>query len=501
VVPSDEPATAKTPWLQGLHPTYRLLMRWAFIALLVGVAFHNTIISAWATTTAGGLGGYVWIVPMAALLTAGGIAVRKRTELPIHDRQTDVIVAILGLGMSALLYAVLMPRYALYYHLLRLDLVALWMFLVSCCVALFGLRPTIRFGWAWAVLFTIFPLPYYILVISLGGNRTAAGIGTMMIAAFATAVAVGRKASRGMMGANAAWAVGLLVLGVMAVFFRDANPRLYQYLPAMTAMLLVGSAMYRADRRHNTIVPLQRKVEPLAANQIWSAVPLVAVVALALSLVPLPKSGLAPPMRVPEMNFAAQPAAPPGWHLVESQQYDWVVRFYGRGSTLVRQRFIADTGNPVYDKFSRPRTIVVDTITTPRPFSLNVFPARMIYRISGIRQSGTRAVDLGYGTQADLFSVVDDSILVTWDGLQWTWTNGRIGRRVLAIAVDNHEDNAPFPQPAGGTRATVESLFTVLFRGNAAVEDDNPHIKDDALLSEFGHAMVRGQLQPLGYPA
>ena len=43
---------------------------------------------------------------------------------------------------------------------------------------------------------------------------------------------------------------------------------------------------------------LDRKLEPLAAKQIWSAVPVVFVVALVLSLVRLPDIGVAPPMTV-----------------------------------------------------------------------------------------------------------------------------------------------------------------------------------------------------------
>ena len=120
------------------------------------------------TTRSGGLGGYAWTVPVAAILAGIGVARRKRTELPIHDRQTDVIVGIMGLVLALLLHGVLLQRYALYFHLLRLDLVALWLFIVSASVALFGLRPVTRFAWVWALLFMVFPLPYYILVVLLG---------------------------------------------------------------------------------------------------------------------------------------------------------------------------------------------------------------------------------------------------------------------------------------------------------------------------------------------
>ncbi|CDO09743.1 hypothetical protein C1S82_08290 [Mycolicibacterium cosmeticum] len=484
--------------VENLHPVTRMFWRWGFIAILTVVAFHRSLASAWATTVGGGFGGYVWLVPIAALLAAIGIARRNRTELPIHDRQTDIIVATMGLVMALLVHGVLLQRYSLYFHLLRLDLVAMWLFIVSASVAMFGLRPVIRFGWAWLVLFMVFPLPYYVTVILLGGNRLAAGVGTMVIAAAATATAVGRKVSRGMVGSNLAWLVGLVMLGFMAVFMPNAHLITYQYVPALTSICLVASLMFLADRWGLPKRVLDRKLEPLAARQIWSAVPLVLVIAALLSVVRLPEVGLAPAVRVEAMDFGAPLKAPPGWRILETQRYDWVTRFYGRGAVLVRQKMVAETGNPVYDKFSRPRTIMVDSVTTLRPFSLNVYPSRMLYRINGIRLSGVRPADLGYGVPADLFSVIDDRLLVTWDGLQWTWTNGEVGRRILAIAVDNHEDWAPFPQPTGGVAPTLNSLFTVLFRGNSAAANEDPDIKDDDLLTEFGHALVRAQMEPLG---
>ena len=40
-------------------------------------------------------------------------------------------------------------------------------------------------------------------------------------------------------------------------------------------------------------------------------------------------------------------------------------------------------------------------------------------------------------------------------------------------------------------------MFTVLFRGNAALRPEHD-VKDDELLTEFGHALVGAQLAPLG---
>lgn len=476
--------------VENLHPVTRLVLRWAFIALMTVIAFQESLRSAWATTVGGGIGGYVWLVPIATVLAAVGIARRHRTELPIHDRQTDIIISVMGLVLSVLIDGVLLERYAAYFHLLRLDLVALWLFVTCSSVAMFGLRPVIRFGWAWLVFLMIFPLPYYLMVVLLGGNRVSAGVGTMVIAAAATAVAVGRHLSRAMVGSILAWLVGLPILGGMALYLPEAPLWAYQYIPALTAICLVGSAMFLVSRRGVDKRVLDRKMEPLAVRQIWSTVPLVVAVSLVLTLFRVPDIGLPTPSPVSRMDFNAQFQPPPGWHVVETQQYDWVDRFYGRGAVLTRQKMVADSGRPQYDKFGRPRTVMVDSIVTRRPFSLSVYPLRMLYRINGIRFSDARPAELDGVVDAHLFSVVDDKILVGWDGLQWTWIDGDIGRRVLVIAVDNHEDWAPFPQPTGGLWPTINSLFTVLFRGNAATENAHPNVKDDDLLTEFGQALV-----------
>ncbi|MBS1693667.1 MAG: hypothetical protein JST91_15750 [Actinobacteria bacterium] len=489
---------APLTWLYSLHPAYRLILRWGYIAVLTVVAFRATIRSVVESTLAGSLIGYVLVVPVAAALAAVGVARRHRTELPIHDRQTDMIVGVMGQVLALLLHAVLLQRYALYYYLLRLDLVALWVFVLSASILLFGLRPVIRFAWVWALLSMVFPLPYYIIVILLGGTAFAAGTGTIVVAGVAVGIAVGRVPRRGVIGSAIVWVVGIVVLALMAHYLPDAPLIVYQAVPALMAICLVGTGMFLHVRRGEPKRLLNRQVEPLAAKQVWAALPVVLVVAVALSFVRLPDPGFTPTRYVDGLRLNGAQQAPPGWHSATIDEYTWVSRLFGADATLVRQKMVADTGDPRFDKFARPRTLVVDTTTTHRPFSFNVYPARVLYRVEGIRLSALRPVDLGYGVEADLFSAVDDRLLVTWDALQWKWSNGDTAQRMLVIAVDNHEDDAPFPQPTGGMLPTLNSMFTVLFRGNSATDDADPNTKDDQLLVEFGRALVRSELEPLG---
>jgi hypothetical protein len=481
-----------------LHPWTRVGLRWAFISILAVIAFWPSLVSLAMTTRGGGLNGYIWMVPAAAILAAQGVARRPRTELPIHDRQTDIIVGIMGLVFALLLHGVLLQRYALYFHLLRLDFLAMYVFVLSSAIVLFGLRPVARFAWVWLLLLAVFTLPYHIMVILLGGNRIAAGAATLIIAGAATGIAVGRTARRGWIGGMAAWGVGLVVLVVMAVFFPYAPVTVYQEAPALTATALVGLVMFFLARRGQSKRILNRKVEPIAAGQVLAGLPLVLVIAILLAMVKLPVIPAPPPARFAGLQISGPLNPPAGWHVTETEDYPWVKRLHGRISRLTRQRMVADVGNPQWDKLSRPRTVMVDNVVTDRPFSFNVYPAKVVYDVTATRLSKPRRVDLGYGVVGEAVSVVDDHLLVTWNMLQWTWRNDQRAQRILLITVDNHEDNAPFPRPSGAIAPTLSTIFTVLFRGNSAVDDSNPTFKDVDLLTVFGRGMVRAQIEPLG---
>ncbi|MCG5431860.1 hypothetical protein LV457_06080 [Mycobacterium sp. MYCO198283] len=494
------PIEAFLRWYYALHPTYRLAVRWALILGAAGVAFHASIASVAETTKHGGIGGYVWTVPTAAALVAVGVARRHRTELPIHDRQTDIIVGGMCMVLALLIQGVLSPRYALYFHLLRLDLLAMWLFVVSCCIVLFGLRPVIRFSWVWLLLAMVFSLPYYLLVVFLDGGAFAAGAATLIIAGIATGIAVGRTMRRGLLGSLGSWAVGFAVLISVDQFFPDVPLIVYQQLPALSAICLVGMAMYWRARRGAPKKLLDRKVEPLAAKQVWAAVPLVVIAALLLAVLPLPAQVSTTPIGGPAphpLAFGQALLAPPGWRTERRVDYPEVDRLYGDSAVLVRQRMVAERGDIRFDKQARPRTLIVDSIVARRPFAFDVYPARVLYGLTSARLSELRMVDLGHGVTARMLSVVDDDLLVTWNSIQFAWGSDRLAQRVTVLAVDNHLPDAPFPEPTTNLLPTVRTLLTLLFRGNAVLDERTPVFKDGELLTEFGRALVAAQ-QPIG---
>ncbi len=498
-------ANAKAPasrqslpdWFHGLHPGYRLPLRWGFIATMAVLAFRASVASLVQTTRGGGLGGFVWAVVVVGTLVALGVSRWQRTELPIHDRQTDVIVGTMGLVLALLIQGVLLARYALYYHLLRLDLVAMWLFVLSASIVLFGLRPVARFAWVWGMVLALtFPLPYYLIVILLGGGRVAAGAASLLISAVGTGIALGRTFRRGVIGSLVSWAFGGLILILMTNFLYTAPLLAFQLIPAVSAMCVVGGGFFLLARRGAPKRLLDRKVEPLAARQVWAGVPVVVVVGIVLALVPLPAGvGISPvtPVIAGALRQGQPLVVPSGWHAAGERTYGWVHRLYGGGADLIRQQITADKVNPRWDRLGRQRTVVVDSVTSRRPFSFNVYPARVLYDVSGARLSAPRFADLGSGVTGALVSVVDDNLLVTWNALQFTLGDQDMGQRVLIFAVDNHDQGAPFPEPSGGVVPTLGTLFTILLRGNAADTDREPSFKDADLLTRFGRDLVAAQ--------
>lgn len=476
----------------------RIVLRWLIIGGLAVFAFWDSFVGLAYTTTHGGVNGYLWTIPIAAVLAAQGIARRPRTELPIHDRQTDIILGIMGLTLSVLLKSVLMPRYAEYFHLLRLDFVALWVFVASSAVVLFGLRPVIRYASVWVMTLSVFPLPYHLLVALLGGNRTAAGAVTLLIAGSATAIAVGRTNKRAVIGYVAAFAVGAVLLAVLSVLTPNWPLIVFQTVPALVATASVGTVMFLVARRGARKAPLDRKVEPLAAGQVKRSVPIVVATAIILSLFHVPGPHGPPVREFNGLQMSGLLRPPAGFHVTETEVFTYVRRLHGVAAIMTRQRMVADVGNRKWDKDARPRTVLVDNVVTERPFTFNMYPAKILYNITAARMSEPQPVDLGYSITGELVSVVDDRMTITWNMLQWTWRTETHAQRVVLVSVDNHDDDAPFPQPNGTLVPTLNTLLTVLFRGNAAVMDKSPTFKDLDLLTTFGRGLVEAQLGPIG---
>ena len=478
-------------------PVPRTALRCSFIAATTLLAFHESLQSLVATTRAGSLIGYYWLMLLAVAFAAVAVARRQPIELPIYDRQTDIIVGGLVLILAILVQGVLLERYSLYFLLLRIDLFAMEAFVLGSSIVLFGLRPVSRFAWVWVLPLAMVPLTYQITVILLGGTWAAAGAATVLIAAAATAIAVGRTPRRAAIGSIITLGLGSVLLAAMAMITPNAPRLAFQMGPAALSMFIVSGSLYLHARRGQPKRLIERPIRPLTTRQVWAGVALTLAVATALSLVILPKPGIAPSW-VNGMTFGRPLTAPPGWHVSAEREYSWVKRFHGQRAVLIRQQIVADTADPRWDTLDRPRTVMVDTTNTWRPISLGVFPATVPYDESSSRISNPRLVDLGHGITGALVNAVEDKLFLSYEFLIWTWRNQDSAQRVVLISVDNHDADAQFPEPSGGFGATLRTMFEVLLRGNVVTTDRDPTFKDADLLTEFGRALVDTQLQQAG---
>ncbi|MFC9438300.1 archaeosortase/exosortase family protein, partial [Nocardia sp. NPDC057030] len=216
----------------------RIAARIVLILLATAAAFWTTWVRLVHDTWTGSSIGFVFVLPVLAVFSAIGLTLRRGAELPIHDRQTDLIVGLIGLGLSACTLGLLTPRYRYLYEMLHLDLLAAWLFVLSACVLLFGLRPVTRYWPCWLLLLAAFPPPYRAMRVIIGGGSVPAGATMLLFAAFAAAIAVGRTRTRAWVGAGLAFAVGCVVLVALRIWWPTARVLVYQAIPSVVAVLV-----------------------------------------------------------------------------------------------------------------------------------------------------------------------------------------------------------------------------------------------------------------------
>lgn len=473
----------------------RIAGRWLLIAVCTLGAFWPSILRTVDDLRGGDPLGYIFVMPFLAGVAAFGIARRRGNELPIHDRQIDSIVGGMGLVFALVMQWLLVPRYEEQFSLLRIDLLVCLLFIVSSAVLMFGLRPVGRFWPVWLMLAVIAPLPYRMMVVTLGGQSLHVAVVLTFFAAAATGIAVGRSRRRAVIGVTSTIALGLVTLAAVKLFFPEAPRLVVQFVPPGVAAFGVGIGMYLQygyyfDDRRTAYSMAPQRTPAVRTGLVRSGLVVVACAAVLGSL-PLPP----PPATVVAEGPlpTQQTAAPSGWTVDSSREFDWADRFFGRYATLTREVLLAQEGVPEWDAQLRPRRIVVDTLDTLRPASLHVYPADTLYRSVHTRRSPAIPIDLGHGVQGELTTVVDEDLLLTWSILSFTWTRGRTVERVNMITVDDHRPVARFPEPTPSMASDVTNTLNVLVRGNSVTVDDQPQYKDKDMLTVVGSQFVEAQ--------
>ncbi|WP_067717220.1 hypothetical protein [Nocardia yamanashiensis] len=481
------------------HVPWLTVFRLVLVVALTGAAFWNLWAELIEDIEQGSDIGYFFALPVLAAFAATGMALRRGPELPIYDRQTDIIAGLLGLVCTGALIGLLVLRYRYEYEIWHLDLLAAPLFLMSVSILLFGLRPVFRFWPVWLlVLLCATPVQYRLLVVLLGGSHVAAGAVTLIPAAAAAAIGSGRTRGRALAGALLALVAGAITLFVLWVWFPDAPLLVYQLIPPVAAVYSATTVMYFDQRNWAHARPLDRPMLPHTASRSPSALATAVVAAGLVALIPPPEEYEIKIADLPGMSVASNPATPPGWQLLNERQYPWASRYFGSHNSWSRQQWRAVRGNPEWDKESRRRRIMVDVIRVRQSRSLEYYPEFTMYALAQPRVSPPRRIDLGHGVVGRLNTVVDDRQLLSWTWLSWNWEGRDGAERVSLIAADNHLPDAAFPQPNASVTALIQNQAHQVLRGNAVIIDPESDLgdpeseyKDEPMLTAVAREVVR----------
>ncbi|EME16442.1 hypothetical protein [Rhodococcus triatomae] len=490
---SPPPPTAERR--ENPHVLRHLVFRFALIAVLTTVAFWESLTRTTLDQLPGGLFGYLLLIPLVVLAMAIGITRRRHDELPIHDREVDVIVGGIALAMAVATYTLLVPRYRDTFFLLRTDLFAMILFLFGACVLLFGLRPAGRFWPVWLLLLVVNPLGYRVLVIWGGGTWLSVSLVSTVLIAIAIGIAVARTDRLGWIGFSSVIVLSVALLGVqLVVGWPELLGPLSARLAPVTAGAIVAFTMLGLSVRRRDPNFHLRPTRPSPVTRPWKAALLATAAAGAITAASLPSELYIPIGEGPPLTRAAGLEVPAGWTQTRFERTDWAQRYFGPDATIVRQTWTADEVNPAWDDKGRKRTVVVDSLLSHEPESLNIYPGETLYSTISGRRSPSVHVDLGHGITGLVYTIVDQDKFLTWTKLNFEWTRGDgIVQVVNLISVDNHEPDAQFPELDPEAVSVVSQSVNVLLRGNAVEEDQNPEYKDADMLTTLGRDTVARQ--------
>lgn len=182
--------------------------------VLIGVAYHQSLISLVGGVYEQGAVAYAAVVPLTALVLAWLLVANAPAHLPIHDRQTDYIVGVAllasGLAIALLTAGSLGPRF----WESRIDLLTLPITAGGIVAILFGVRRLWTIRWALAYLFLAWPGVSRPLADAV--EHAARGVADVVLAATASLLPVATRvieAPEGMFAVSHAGGVALVSAG------------------------------------------------------------------------------------------------------------------------------------------------------------------------------------------------------------------------------------------------------------------------------------------------
>ncbi|MGW1737219.1 hypothetical protein ACWCPQ_00255 [Nocardia sp. NPDC001965] len=474
-------------------PATRIAVRWALLVILVVAAFRRTLVDIWVGAGEGTSIGYVLLLPILALALMLGIRRRNKPVLPIHDRETDVIVGLIGLVVALFVQRLLLPRYAPFYELFHFDVLALTLFALSGSILLFGIRATMRYWEVWVLFLVVNPITYRLVAVALGGGQIAYAF--VMIVASAVAFAYGfhRGLRRVAVVAAAAIVVDTAVLTLITHWYPNLRISLVSAgVVALSALVVCGCAVLLGEPKlpPGTVA----RVGGGPDNPAWVLAAL-AVAALLVAVAPMPATTSDNVAAGPPYQGSTGLTVPPGWRQTALQAMDWPEHYFHTESIFLRQTIRTIEPDPRWDTLGRNRTAQIDLLTVRYGAALDVSPTLITYDLRYARVSNPpRSVELGRGITGTMYSIVDERIHLTWNYITFTWRRDSAHiQRVTVMTVDNHEPDAYFLPPQPSVAGTASAMVALLARGVSAVTDADPEFKDADLLETLGRQLVEVQ--------
>ncbi|BAC16938.1 hypothetical protein [Corynebacterium efficiens YS-314] len=491
--PGTPPAqsVSTTRWLRG-RPGIRsyTLRGWILVFSLV-VAFHDTFSRVLEMGFIGFEHDILLVLLMAAVLFMGLDRTRARA-LDIHDREVDYIVGCMALIIAITVKTQLLPRFVEWDALLRLDILAILVFVFGASGLLYGMRSTLHFGPGWALLFLYNPPVHLIVSTLLGGGWWGTAMANTLGLALAVSVALNRDLVQKIYFGVFALVVGMILATVM--WLLNPPPFYLTHVPGIVAAVVV---VYNTSRGNPGQWSFLRWRIPTVKDTRWATILiLIAVVVLAVN--PVPRSPWSPDL-LPEGPVA--PSTPgvsvsPDWEVTGYREYEWASRYFGPGSSLVRQELTSREYNPDWDQSGLARTVVVDTLLATDYYQARAFGDETLYSTLTGRKSESRTVDLGYGISGRVYTVLDESDFLTYTKLVFSWTReDSVVENISVIAVDDHRPEARFPQLAPSLGLMFTQVFTILLRGNAVTVDTQTEYKDMDLVTTVARDIVGWQME------
>ena len=475
--------------------------RWLFIVVVTAVTFRGSLTSVVEDIAAGGAIVQVCCPVVTAVAAAFAVRRRGRRMLPIHDRETDIIVGVAALALAVSSASLLAPRLAAVYYLWRLDLLFVWLFVFGAAVLMFGLRPTTHYRVAWLVLALIWPFPVRVVTLSLTNDLRLVAAIELLVAVFV--IDYGRRPDDRLRRLPTVVAA---ILGAGAVaLVPAARPAALVVVPTVVA-LFAGLATRRVTAGRVTSPAATRALVVTRAPR--AALGLAVGGVVASFLIPGPPAQVAP--SVPTVHRTAyapgQFVPATGWQVVSAEDIESTRKYFGVTSSWTRTQLVS-TGPRWVDPAGRQRHVVTDVLTVPRASTLITFPVTTTYPMGDLRLGPQLTVDLGDGVSAQTYGAVDESRQLTWTLLTFTWTlpaavarppqpgdsvgpDDTLTQRVTLMAVDDHRPGAPFPEPAAAVGNSVRAVLTRIVRGDQSQLAAAGSAKDTAMLVSVGRGIV-----------